>query len=266
MAEDLVADAVDELYGIDPAGFTERRGELVAAARAAGAGEAAKEIAALRRPTRAAWVLNRLARAQPQLARDFAELGARLRTAHENLDGAQLRELTRQRRQLIDQTAVQAFASAGIGLPTAALRDEVTATLGAALAVPEIAERFAAGSLVTAEEQDGFGPTDAPPMLVSVPRPRDDERGKSKRRPVVRRAAQRREDAARAKAEAAVSAAERALREAGDAAGRAGAIVRQLTDQLADARRREDDALLDVRHAELRLHQAKDALERRRGD
>ena len=46
------ADAVAELYEADPDGFTERRAELAAAARDAGERAAAKQITALRKPTR----------------------------------------------------------------------------------------------------------------------------------------------------------------------------------------------------------------------
>ena len=74
---DLVAAAVEELYGADPQAFTERRAELAAAARDAGDRAAAKAIAALRRPTRAAWVVNQLARTDPSGPAKLAELGCR---------------------------------------------------------------------------------------------------------------------------------------------------------------------------------------------
>src|ERR1700729_1352262 len=108
--DDLLASAIDELYGLDPGEFTARRNALALSARKSGAGAVAAQISALRRPTRAAWVLNRLARAEPELASEFGALGDQLRQAHVTLDGAQIRELTKQRRQLIDQTAAQAFS------------------------------------------------------------------------------------------------------------------------------------------------------------
>ena len=40
--------------------------------------------------------------------------------------------------------------------------------------------------------------------------------------------------------------------------------VRRLSEQLADAKRREDDALLDSRHADLQLAKAQQALTRAR--
>ena len=69
---DLLADAVAELYQADPDDFTQRRAELVAQAREAGQAAAAKQIAALRKPTRSAWVVNRLVRADPEVTSRLA--------------------------------------------------------------------------------------------------------------------------------------------------------------------------------------------------
>ena len=65
---DFVGEATAELYGSDPEGFTERRAALAAQARAAGDRPAAKEIAGLRKPTRPAWMINQLVRADPGVA------------------------------------------------------------------------------------------------------------------------------------------------------------------------------------------------------
>ena len=62
---DLLAAAEAELYEADPDGFTARRAELAASARDAGEPAAAKQITALRKPTRSAWVVNRLVRSDP---------------------------------------------------------------------------------------------------------------------------------------------------------------------------------------------------------
>ncbi|MGH3162484.1 MAG: hypothetical protein ACRDOC_11405, partial [Streptosporangiaceae bacterium] len=60
---DLLAEAEAELYTDDPDGFTARRAELAEHARDAGEPAVAKKITALRKPTRSAWVVNRLVRA-----------------------------------------------------------------------------------------------------------------------------------------------------------------------------------------------------------
>ena len=154
---DRVAVAVEELYGADPQSFTERRAELAAAARDAGDKEAAKAIGALRRPTRAAWVVNRLARSDPSGPAKLAELGAALRAAQEAGHGPRLRELSAARGALVDALTNQALSLAGVTDPPPALRLEVSQTLTAALADPGVAAEFAAGTLTRAVQWSGFG-------------------------------------------------------------------------------------------------------------
>jgi hypothetical protein len=154
---DRAAAAVDELYGADPESFTERRTELAAAARDAGDRAAAKAIAALRRPTRAAWVVNLLARTDPSGPAKLAELGAALRAAQEAGHGPRLRELSAARGALVDALTGQALSLAGVADPPPALRLEVSQTLTAALADPGVAADFAAGTLTRAVQWSGFG-------------------------------------------------------------------------------------------------------------
>jgi len=157
VADDLVAAAVDELYGGDPAAFTGRRGELAAVARTAGDRAAAQAIAALRKPTRPAWVVNTLARADPGAAAKLAELAAALRAAERAKDGHRLRELSAARGPLIDALTDQALAVADVVAPPPSLRAEIAATLTAALADPEVYGAFAAGRLTSAVQWAGFG-------------------------------------------------------------------------------------------------------------
>jgi hypothetical protein len=154
---DRAAAAVDELYGADPQSFTERRTELAAAARDAGDKVAAKAIAALRRPTRAAWVVNLLARTDPSGPAKLAELGAALRAAQEAGHGPRLRELSAARGALVDALTGQALSLAGVADPPPALRLEVSQTLTAALADPGVAAEFAAGTLTRSVQWSGFG-------------------------------------------------------------------------------------------------------------
>lgn len=167
---DLLQEALAELYSSDPDEFTQRRAALVARARAAGDAPAVKRIAALRRPTRSAWVLNRLARSAPGVTSELDALGDELRAAHRSLDGAAIRELSSRRRELIDALARQAFAVSGLPSPSTALRVEVNSTLGAALADPQVAEQLAAGTLERAAGGDGFGSA-GPPELTLVTSP-----------------------------------------------------------------------------------------------
>jgi hypothetical protein len=78
---DPVQAAADQLYAADPAEFTDRRADLVAQARATGDKTGARAIGALRRPTRGAWVVNQLARADPDAVAELSRLGDELRAA-----------------------------------------------------------------------------------------------------------------------------------------------------------------------------------------
>jgi hypothetical protein len=164
---DLLAEAAAELYAGDPAAFTERRGALAAQARAAGQAAAAKQITALRKPTYSAWLVNQLVRADPEVASQLSELGGELRSAGAALDGARIRELSQQRRRLVDDLVRQALQLPGAGPPSAAVREDLTATFGAALADPQVAGQLAAGTLVRAVHRADFAP--AGPGLTLVP-------------------------------------------------------------------------------------------------
>ena len=221
---DLLADAKAELYQADPDDFMSRRQELLAQAREAGEPAAAKQIGALRKPTRSAWVVNRLVRADPEVTARLAELAAELRETGPSMDGGRIRELTAARARLVDELTRQAFDD--LPAPPAAVREEVTATLDAALADPEVAANL--GTLVRAAHWAGFGlggaPAPTPPAAKtkkSAPVEPSAERERRHREKIM--------EAERAVAEAdrtadAANAAEQQLPGRGPAAGsRAGA-------------------------------------------
>jgi hypothetical protein len=245
---DLLGEAVEELYAADPESFTERRMVLAAQARAAGAAGAAKKIAALRKPTRSAWLVNRLVRADPSVPGQLSDLGAELRAAQAALDGARIRELSAARRRLIDDLVRQAFQLAGQQAPPAVLREELTATFGAALADKEVIEQLAAGRLVRAAHRADFSP--GGPVLALVP-PLADDPGPTAapvtpaRRP-GKRAAMARTAAPAAAPDATSAAAQRAAEQA--AAGRRRA--------LAEAERRRAQAEAERRRAQAEAEQA----------
>lgn len=166
---DFVGEATTELYGSDPEGFTERRSTLAAQARAAGDRSAAKEIAGLRKPTRPAWIINQLVRADPGVAGQLVQLGDELRAAEAALDGTKIRELSQARRRLVDILIRQALRHAGEESPSAALREDLTATFGAALADPQVAQQLAAGTLLRPVHRADFSP--GLPGLSLVPPP-----------------------------------------------------------------------------------------------
>lgn len=173
VAEDVVAAAIEELYSIDPDDFMQRRTELASAARATDK-PAAKRIAGLRKPTRAAYVLNRLVRDDPAAADRLAKLGDGLLAAQESLDGVRMRELSTLRRGLIEELADQASAGSPDRSPPPALREEVVATLNAAVADRGVLDQLRTGTLLRSARWDGFGFASAPELSVvrpTTPRP-----------------------------------------------------------------------------------------------
>ena len=96
MAEDLL-DVADELYGLLLADFTPARD---ARAKELKGTELAAQVKALKKPTMSAWVANMLVRHETEHVDQVLAVGEALRDAAASLDGKELRELTKQRRQL----------------------------------------------------------------------------------------------------------------------------------------------------------------------
>ncbi|MGW2305071.1 hypothetical protein [Streptomyces sp. NPDC001809] len=149
-----VEEVADELYGLRPAEFVAARDTYVARARAAKDARAAKAVAALRRPSIAAWAANRLARQRQREAQQFLALGTTLREAHRTLDAEQLRAASAQRQELISALARTAAALAGeAGLSVSdTVQHEIEQTLHGVLADRDVAEQWVRGRLVRAPE------------------------------------------------------------------------------------------------------------------
>jgi hypothetical protein len=274
---DLLADAVTELYAADPDGFTERRQELITSAREAGEPAAAKQIAALRKPTRSAWVVNRLVREDPQVKSRLAALAAELRD-EPSMDGTRIRELTAARGRLVDELTRQALQVSDLPAPPAALREEVTATLDAAIADPEVAANL--GTLVRAAHYAGFGLDPMTPFPEGAPSPSPSAR-KTPTAPASPRTPKPSQPPAPAPAEAAaerdrrrqekIQMAERGVAEADRTAKSADLAeqdledtVRRLEAELADARQRLAEARRQSYRAESRQRRANAELGRLR--
>ncbi|MFC7616800.1 hypothetical protein ACFQV2_28465 [Actinokineospora soli] len=91
----------DELYALPREEFTAARKALAKSAREAGDPQAAAMIDKLAKPTTAAWLVNRMAREDPDAVADLTDLGDALRAAHQSADGPALRDLTRKRTELL---------------------------------------------------------------------------------------------------------------------------------------------------------------------
>jgi hypothetical protein len=254
---DLLAEAVAELYDADPDEFMPRRSQLADAAKEAGDPDAAKQIAGLRKPTRSAWVVNHLVRADPEVTSALATLATQLRGAA--LDGATIRELTAARARLVDDLTQRAFSLSGNPSPPAGQREEVSATLDAAIADPEVASRL--GTLVRAARWAGFGlDPDAPPPAPVLAPPKA-------KKPAPAEAIAETERRRREKidmAERAVVDADQALHAASGAEQQLEDTVRRLEAELAEARQQLAEARRQSYRAETRQRRAAVTLSRLR--
>lgn len=254
----------DELYAGSRDEFMTLRAERAAQAKSTGDRDLARHITKLRKPSTAAWVINRLAREHPAELSELVDLGARMRDAHQAMDGARMREIAARRRATV-QTLL-GLARPIAGTASATVFDQVQETLDAAVSSPDVAAGVTSGRLDTAAGLDstaGFDqlPTATPrPVVAAAPAPEpttEQAAEPSTAEPEVRdeRAERLRAHLERARAEATAADAEheQARRAAAEAAADAEAAVattRDLRSQLARAERRERrarEALADAR-------------------
>jgi hypothetical protein len=281
-------DAAEELYAGSPDDFVERRTALVAQARAARDRPLAKEIAALRRPTRTAWLINRLVRDDADGVTALLALAAELEDAQRRRSGPDLRRLSAERRRHVDQLArdaVRRGAEAGYAAAENALQ-EVGQSLQSALGDPVTAELLRRGRLTTAVSYGGFGSPDlmaamaaslptAGPAPAAVPEPDEpeprpepeDESGPDPEPEPVdegrRELAQRAAEAEAGWEQAAAALADRE-QEAEEATARADALadrIEELQNELARAEADEAAARTEARAARRRHQTATRAAE-----
>ncbi|MER5700730.1 hypothetical protein ABT023_02040 [Micromonospora sp. NPDC002296] len=163
-------DLVRRLYEEPPDRFVATRDAAVAEARRAGDPATAREIARLRRPTVAAWLVNLLAIRCPELVADLGRLAEALRAAQRDLRGPRLRELSAQRRAVVAALVAEVrrlAADAEGGPPGGKLPlAEVEATLNAALSDTTVAEQVRTGRLLRAASYAGFGEVPRPQLRL----------------------------------------------------------------------------------------------------
>lgn len=237
---DVDVEAVaDELYGLAPGRFTEARDAQAARARKAGRAQAARAIAGLRRPTRAAYASNLLVRRRPEEAAAFLELGEALRQAHRSLDGTQLKALSHQRHVVVAalaRTARQLAEAEGQAVSESAVH-EVEQTLHAALADPDAAELWSSGRLSTALDPPvGFSALPAAaPVRPQATAPDADRAAEQRRARLAERARAEAEADAEAR-ETEQRAAEQEQRDRDRAVAEADTRVADLERRLREAR------------------------------
>ncbi len=273
-------EVADELYAGDPAVFVSVRNQRAKEAKAAGDAALAERIRALRKPTLAATIVNRMA-GSPELE-DLARLGEELRKAHSALAGPEMRTLARERQELVkqllqsDRTMSESVAR------------EVEATLDAVAADPEVAVLALAGRLSSSADNAGDqwltggfmplpkrnpGPPPKEPATVS----RLDDRRKAKQKAADDQATKaEREKAAKAREEAEreqerLEEFTRLRREASELAkackqaeidlARAERRAEKATEKANDLRRRLADAELEEESAQSETDEARETLE-----
>ncbi len=234
--------AADRLYSLRPDEFTAARTKAEKGARSAGDRDLAAAIKALRRPVAAAWAVNLLVRRRGDLVDQVVDLGEQLRQAQSLLQGDALRELTRQRRQLVAAVAEQArdlTVEEGEGIGGQAVR-QVQDTLHAAMTDAAAAEAVRSGLLTHPLSTTGLASLTE---VLAVPAEGGSGRGEPARLSVVRDAGRAREEA-RARVEAAgqaVRSAQKAFDKATRKRAKSEAKVLQLEGELEELRRRVAD-------------------------
>jgi hypothetical protein len=166
---------IEALYGERPERFVTVRNEIVKERRAAGRRDDAKAVAALRRPSVAAWALNQVARRQPETIGALLDAGLSLRDATDralagrrgDLRGAQ--DAQRKALDAVLEVAVRFGSELGSGNGDQ-LRRRAGNTLHAAMADAALAERLRAGRLDDDVDAPGFGFG-----LDVIPTPGDDD-------------------------------------------------------------------------------------------
>jgi len=158
----------DELYALPQEAFTPARDAKAKELRADK--ELAAAVRKLKKPSVAAWVVNLFVRREAAQVDQVIAVGQALRDAQEGMDGAELRALTRQRRQLTSTVTQQARSLAkdeGVKV-TQSVADQVEATLTAAMLDPECARAVRSGLLTAALSSTGVDSVDVA-AVVAVP-------------------------------------------------------------------------------------------------
>ncbi len=266
---------IDKLYDLEPEGFVTARDALAKKLRDAGRADDAAEVRALRRPTVAAWALNRLAREQEKQLAELFEVARDLRVAQRGalsgLKGGPLREAAKRRRSVVDRLADAAEDILEASGRSGSHREAITRTLESAIGDDEAAEALRTGRLEKEiDRPPGFGDLTG---LAPVPTGKDagarnakPAKAAAKEDPRARRIRTQRDEAAddaRRASREAVAAGERAVRAEKEAEAAARAIE-GLERDLRAARRREREAVEAARDATAGVKKSEAAAERAR--
>jgi hypothetical protein len=239
------AEELDRLFHGPFEEFTAARNELAKSLRADGKGEAADWVKGLRKPTRAAWLVNQLAARKPKDVARLLAVGEELRRGQEEMlagsaDRDALREAARREQRAIDSLVRTAEAIGREHKAGSAILDRVAETLRAASGDPEVARAIELGRLEHEQRAVSIGLTGAAaPAPAKGRRAKDAAAERRSRQQTARR---------RKEAERKVAVAEKRVE-------RAEAAVERARDSLEEKRNTLRDAEHDLRAARGELDQ-----------
>ncbi|HEY1567023.1 MAG TPA: hypothetical protein VGF68_08405 [Solirubrobacteraceae bacterium] len=276
---------VDELYGLALDRFIPGRASLVRELRSAGEREQAATVAALRKPSVAAWAVNQLVRTQRRDVDELFAVGDALREVQAGVlagsaDARDLRSAADHEREAVDDlvaTARGLLSSGGHELSAITL-ERVSETLHAAALDDEARGEVSEGRLVRELRHVGLGGGLGGAVAAPATRPASQDRRATKDRRTTQgrqagqdrqavkerkaaETAQRRErEAARKEARALerdavreIDRAQRALRAAQDREARAHQALQEAEAGVSDAEAGVDAAVAAHRQAKQRL-------------
>ena len=229
-------DALDQLYGAAPEEFVAERKRLAKELKADGRDDDAERVAKTRKPTVAAWALNRLARDHRRDVDLLLDSGHRLRQAQAGVLRGDAREAFEQAQRTERETIARLVQEADrlLGGATAGVLEQIASSLHAAAVSKHGREVLAAGRFTQALTLEGF---DALAGLAPPP-------SKRSAKPAPSRST---EELKRARAE--LADAKKRLREAERTAHEAHKLAAQADVNV-------EDAAEAVRQAEKKLHTA----------
>ena len=266
-----LGDIAGELYALDLDAFTAERNRRAKELRGADR-ELADAVAALPKPSAAAWLVDQLVRDEPGVVSAALALGPGLRAAQAALDRETLRELGAERRRALSEVAdaVRRVAERRGRPLSSTVADEVEQTVVAAIADADAAAAVRSGRLVRTLISIGGEAVDLD-GAVAAPGEELAERGAAARPKRAAAPAPRADPAAAAKQElerarAAAEEAEADLRVADDALAAAvdrhGELVAERDDALAEYERLENE-VGDAERARREAIREKDRAQRR---
>ena len=154
--------AIDELYTAPLDRFVDLRKELSQRAKEAGDWQLSILVLPLRKPTVAAWAINHAVRSDPSDLSEFLRFAQDMRDAQTALDGDAMRALSAEREGVLSRVEARVrehAAEAGQPL-SAAVLEEVRASLIAAIADPRAQEALVCGCLTKPLSYAGLGEVD----------------------------------------------------------------------------------------------------------